>query len=99
MYERLQKVHVTTSHEVMVRLLMKLGEVHDEQVKMWQESLTTALSLDQVHICSLYDNSKRISVCDTVCINSLPFYPPLSPSLTLPPSLTFPPSHSPSLYI
>ena len=40
---------MTTSHAVMVRLLMKLGEGHNEQVKMWQESLTTALSLEQVY--------------------------------------------------
>ena len=46
-------MNVTTSHQVMVGLLMKLGEGHDEQVKVWQESLTTVLSLQQVGICDM----------------------------------------------
>ena len=52
MYERLQKVNVTMSHQVTVRLLTKLGKTHDEDVKIWQESLNTSLTtkLQQVYI-------------------------------------------------
>ena len=38
-YERLQKVNVTMSHQVTIRLLTKLGARHDEVVKRWQDAL------------------------------------------------------------
>ena len=43
-YERLQKVNVTMSHQVTVRLLTDLGKLHDEDVKVWQESITKSLT-------------------------------------------------------
>lgn len=43
-YERLQKVNVTMSHQVTVKLLTELGKHHDEDVKVWQESITKSLT-------------------------------------------------------
>ena len=42
-YERLQKVNLTMSHRVVVRLVTKLGVGHDAKVKEWQNFLASRL--------------------------------------------------------